>query len=118
MHDPAILCMTLCVFLCAVPSAAPLNLRLTDVLSPNSVALTWDPPHVQHQNGNITLYVVSVVSQKDGESFFETTELRNHQIMILEAFSTYEVSVAAQNSAGRGPFTPALQVNTPQDGGL
>ena len=73
------------------------------------------PPPDQDQNGIITGYIIEYFSSRETESIL--IEIDSTQYM-LEAvpYTNYTLRVAALNSAGQGPFSEYLLVETLQDG--
>ena len=97
-----------------VPSNTPQSFKV-QVSSARSATFSWDPPPRIDQNGNITLYVLNITEVETDESFQAYTENTNITIM-LKPFSAYICVIAAQNSAGTGPFSSTLQLTTLEEG--
>ena len=97
------------------PSAPPTSVSVSEVTS-SSITVQWGPVDCIHRNGDITGYSVqywevgSVSTQTmpvSGGSATETT------ISGLMSSTAYSVQVAAMNSAGTGPYTSPLMIETP-----
>ena len=99
----------------SVPSSSPRNFTVTETSS-DSVSLTWHPPEADQQNGVITGYVINVTVAMTGETsqlFSSTNELTAESLM---PFTTYNFVIAAQTSAGIGPFSTTISVQTDEAG--
>ena len=81
------------------------------ILSPYSLLVSWGPPPIEKQNGQIVFYTVSVMSGVSTD-FYEATE---HQIELedLHPYFEYDISVAATTVA-TGPFSSEISVNMPE----
>ena len=58
------------LFMClplAVPSGAPTNVSV-EVLSSNSIFITWQPPEPSQQNGVINGYTIRLTALQDGSN--------------------------------------------------
>ena len=83
--------------------------------SPYEAVLMWDPLPSDQQNGVVTGYVINVTVQETGQTFllFSNTTTLTVQ---TRPFRTFICVIAAQTSAGPGPFGPVFILSTPQDG--
>ena len=113
-----------------VPTAPPDNLKVTHSNS-RTANLTWNPPPVEHHNGDLTGYVIQVKKILNGEEIdvnithngnqsdciievdsnkgvhVNTTHMR---ISNLEPRTAYEFRVSAKTAGGIGP--PAIKEST------
>lgn len=97
------------------PSGTPLNFA-ANANSSRVVILSWEPPQLQQQNGDITGYIVAVIPIIGGERMnYETDE---HSLVVegLLPHTTYECIVAAMTSVGTGPFSRIVTVDTHEEG--
>ena len=94
------------------PSGAP-TISVADVSS-YSIQLQWTALLSQHQNGLITGYVLRYWSERDGNNSVHVD--RTWHTISVNPYTTYWLSVAAENSAGQGPFSESAIVETLQDG--
>ena len=79
--------------------------------------LTWDPPPPEHQNGNITQYIINATVLQSNERLQFFSESTSLVVDTLTPYRTYILFVAASTSVGTGPFTTTLvTIQTPQDG--
>ncbi|XP_025025150.1 protein sidekick-1 [Python bivittatus] len=92
----------------AAPAMPPQNIHIS-AMSASQLEITWDPPPVDSQNGNIQGYKVyywEEDSQNDTEKvkvlFLPDTSIR---LKNLTSYSKYLVSISAFNAAGDGPKT-------------
>ena len=90
-------------------------------ISSTSVTVSWGEPSLEEQNGVILAYFVSVV--KDYEQLNVTTNFTAayiSRILIspLRPFSKHNLSVAAMNINGTGPYSAPIPFTTAQAGYL
>ena len=103
------------LLLSIVPSAVPQNVTIELVLS-RSFTISWQPPADEDQNGLITHYTVLTTDlATDDTTVLNTTDTISI-VSDLIPFTTYEVTVAAHTSAGRGPFSVTQTVQTLEAG--
>ena len=81
-----------------------------------SISLSWSPPDVQSQNGIITGYLINVTAIGTGETFQVSSTTTNLVIQSLRPFTMYICVIAAETSAGTGPFSISLTVQTNESG--
>lgn len=95
-----------------VPSGPPTNVQLTQTTTPTpSANLTWGPPTLEHQNGIIIGYVVTVGNLDTGLISSSSTSLEQFVLSSLTPDSQYRVKVAAQTSAGSGPYSEVITLH-------
>ena len=92
--------------------------------------LSWDPPLVEQQNGQLIRYHVIIqesqllyvqnrtvaVSRNSRNMTFDISESRVQLIDNLHPNHAYTIRIAAATRAGIGPFSTAITVTTPEDG--
>ena len=93
----------------------PVNLTVEATTS-ESITLSWSPPELQSQNGNITGYLINVTEIGTRETFQVSSATTNLVIQSLRPFTTYVCVIAAETSAGTGPFSISLTVQTNEAG--
>ena len=105
----------------SVPNAAPMNLMVSAV-NGYTLSATWDPPSLQHRNGEIVHYVVNITVTARGDAQVTDGELQtlhtpapNLTIESLHPYYTYFYSVAAESSVGVGP-TAGTTITMPEEG--
>ncbi|NXR83966.1 SDK2 protein, partial [Pycnonotus jocosus] len=101
----------------AVPTGAPLNVAV-QATSATQLDVTWEPPPVQSQNGDIQGYKIHFwEEQRQNESarvktlFLPETGVK---LKNLTGYTSYWVSVAAFNAAGDGPRSAPVKARTQQ----
>ena len=113
------------------PTEVPSNVQLS-AESPYSIRVSWDPPSVEQQNGQLIRYHIFIkeyqlvtvnnrtieVPGVDRDITFDILQSRIQLIDNLSPNHKYTVRVAAATSAGIGPFSTAITVITPKDGKL
>ena len=97
------------------PEGSPGNFA-ANVSSPYSAVLSWDPLPSDQQNGIVTGYVINVTVVETSQTFLLFSATTSLTVNTLSPFRTYICIIAAQTSAGTGPFGPVFTVVTPQDG--
>ena len=81
-----------------------------------AIVLSWQPPPIEDQNGAITGYVLNITLLETGESQEVLTGSTNYTLDPVMPNTLYTAAVAAQTSAGRGPFSAVVSVRTLEDG--
>ncbi|XP_028913332.1 protein sidekick-1 isoform X2 [Ornithorhynchus anatinus] len=90
----------------AAPAMAPLNVQV-NTLTASQLEITWDPPPLESQNGNIQGYKIyyqeednSNTTEKIKVLFLPETTIK---LKNLTSHTKYLVSISAFNAAGDGP---------------
>lgn len=94
----------------AAPSGSP-NAVEAIPQGPNSIQLSWGPPDFIRQNGPITGYVV-MYSGGVISNMIAPVNTTAFILDGLQSYTTYNISVAAVNSQGRGPFSASVEQAT------
>ena len=87
-----------------------------EVLSSDSLLVSWNPPLLQDQNGIITHYTVTITNLNNGNTLEHTVFNNSLEVYSLDPHTEYEVYVLAATTAGSGPPTVPLSVHTHEDG--
>lgn len=113
-----------------VPSEAPLNVQAT-AESPNSISLSWDPPSLNQQNGQLVHYRIIIMETQilhlnDGRvvtttglysnGTYDTLESREKVLGMLHPSYNYTIKIAAATRAGLGVYSMSITVKTQEDG--
>ena len=103
-----------------VPSGFPQNVQASTISS-TEIAVTWDPVLEIQRNGMIARYEVQFNQSALSEiSQMNSTETVAPNMMLLlenlEEFVEYSVAVRAYTGIGAGPFSPAVNNQTFEDG--
>ena len=100
----------------AVPSGYP-QMFMESVDSSHSVTFRWSAPLVEEQNGVIISYTMNITEARSGQitQRIVPSSQTSATINSLFPFTTYFCSITASTSVNRGPFSPTLTVNTPED---
>ena len=99
-------------FLHAVSSVPPTNLSCVSV-NPSTIHCTWKPPPVNSRNGKITGYTIRHKTTNQRHSHDEVGgSVQSRTIGGLQAYTTYDVDVAAKTRLGQGLFTDPVKVTT------
>ena len=102
-------------FHCPAPSAPPRDVDVM-VIDSYSIYLEWNPPSDQSQNGVIDAYVVNITAAETGERAQWVEESTNLTLNSLTPHTTYLIEVAAQTSAGLGPYSAPVTAMTTENG--
>ena len=124
-----------CAYHPTAPSGPPTDVVAT-ALSATTVSVSWQPPALLDQNGVVTAYQVVLVDTSNEsrkmssvggntltllfqgmqviQKICSTTDMCLHVIFSvgLNEYTTYSVSVAANNSLGIGPYSQPVEVTT------
>ena len=104
--------------ICVGPSAPPQNIN-TVVISSTAISVSWYPPPILYQNGNIIGYQLMITNQnRTNSSAFvaNVTNVTSYTATMLEEFEVYSFEVAAETTVGLGPFSDAVIVKIFEDG--
>ena len=102
-------------FLFIVPTGPPQRVEVQPE-NITTLALSWQPPSPENQNGIIVHYTVNITEMETGRvlslTAMNTTMLRVH---LLHPFYTYTCIVAAV-TIGLGPYSTPVVIQMPEDG--
>ena len=87
------------------PSSPPSSVSVSEVTS-SSITVQWGPVDCIHRNGDITGYSVQYGSENVSISGDSSGGM--YVISGLMPSTTYSIQVAAETSAGTGPFSTVL----------
>ena len=98
----------------AVPSAPPIPINISHVTA-STITVQWGRVNCSHHNGHLTGYSVKYGVQ--GNHNTQTMNVSGDSVTMatisnLMVSSTYEIEVAAVNSAGTGMFSPIVMATT------
>ena len=83
--------------------------------NPTTLALSWQPPSLENQNGIIIHYRVNITEMETGRLLLFTAENSYLRVSPLHPFYTYTCTLAAV-TVGLGPYSAPIVVQTPEDG--
>jgi hypothetical protein len=95
----------------AVPAAEPMNLTAVNIEA-FYVSIQWEGLNFLDRNGPDFSYNVSYNVQGSSDGGSVAVNQNSTVIMGLKGFTTYEITVAGQNSVGLGPLSDPLTVTT------
>ena len=84
--------------------------------SSSSLALAWNPPSTDQQNGLVIPYFISIMDHETQETFNHTTFDKTFTFDDLLPFRRYSCIVATETRYGLGPYTVSLKTTSPKDG--
>ena len=100
----------------SAPSATPSAVHvIPGSVSSMGFLVAWDEPQLEHQNGIIDHYVISVIETETDNATLYTSVSLTFTLQNLHPFYNYELSIAAF-TVGMGPFSQAINVTTDQEG--
>ena len=83
--------------------------------NPTTLALSWQRPALDSQNGIIIHYSVNITEMETGRLLSYTAVNTSFRVSPLHPFYTYTCIVAAV-TVGLGPYSAPVVVQTPEDG--
>ena len=104
-------------FYFSAPSVPPNRVSAVSSNS-TSIHLSWNPPPVEQQNGEIDFYIVVCIELNTGATLSRhRTEMTDTTITGLHPYYTYRCNVSAI-TVGEGPFSDSVEVTTLEDSKL
>jgi hypothetical protein len=99
----------------AAPDGSPQNVMI-QIQSSTSVIIKWEPPELTAQNGVITKYnlIVTFVSNRTTQMYSVPANVLSIRVEGVQKYSTVSVQIAAETSAGVGPFSKTESALTEQ----
>ena len=100
------------------PSAPPQNIN-TMVINSTAILVSWYPPPILDQNGDIIGYQLTITNQNRTNSsaiVVNVTNVTSYTATMLEEFEVYRFEIAAETAIGLGPFSVAVNNQTFEDG--
>ena len=105
------------------PDSAPHGLTANST-SPTTVALSWQAPHMDEQNGRLLSYTLEYsISGFPGTAQeinvpVDSSEggIQQSAVEGLQPYTTYQFRVRAVNEVGAGPFSNPVVIITLEDG--
>ena len=102
------------IFFSKVPTAPPQAVEVRPE-NPTTLALSWQPPSLENQNGIIIHYRVNITEIETGRLLSFSAVNTSVRVSPLHPFYTYTCIVAAV-TVGLGPYSAPFVVRTPEDG--
>ena len=93
---------------------SPQNIQATAVDS-SAVQLSWDPPPLESQNGDIQHYLINATAAESGETVQLVSTVNSVRISNLHPYYTYSIVISAV-TIGPGPYSSPVTVATFEDG--
>ena len=94
-----------CLLFFTAPTGLPTSITTTSTR--NNITVMWEEVECIHHNGDITGYSLRVMGEND-----INVTLRETTISGLSPSTIYNVSVAAVNNIGTGPYSDVIMVET------
>ncbi len=107
----------------SAPDGAPREVT-ANVTGPTTVALSWQAPHMDEQNGRLLSYTLeySISGSPDAAQEISVPVdssgggSQERVVEGLQPYTTYQFRVRAVNEVGEGPFSNPVVIITPEDG--
>jgi hypothetical protein len=104
------------LFITTVPSAAPAN-TVSQVIDSRTLLLSWEDLPLEHHNGVLQGYNVTIIEQETGREFYYSSGISMLTVTSLHPAYSYEWRVAGFTRIGEGPASfPPNRVQTSEDG--
>ncbi|UYV67462.1 CHL1 [Cordylochernes scorpioides] len=99
-----------------LPSEAPSNFRLLEIVDPNSARFSWDPVPPESLNGHFKGYKILtwIEERQDARQMLVSPNVTTALVTILKPNSNNKVVVLAFNEGYNGPDSDMLDVRTPR----
>ena len=100
------------------PSAPPQNVT-TMVIGLTSISVSWNPPPIPDQNGDIIGYQLVITNVNRSSSLVNVvnvTNMTSYVAINLQEFEVYSFEIAAMTVIGLGPFSDVVTNQTFEDG--
>lgn len=97
------------------PSGSPTGVTGLST-SPYSITISWTAPAPGLLNGAVTGYIINVTHADTLVTVQYNSGSTNVVISNLEPYTTYICVVAAETSAGNGPFSHLILIQTQETG--
>ena len=105
-------------YICLGPSAPPQNVT-TLVINSTAISVSWSPPPLLDQNGDIIGYQLMITNQNRTNSsatVVNVTSVTSYVAIMLQEFEVYDIEIAARTAIGLGPYSDAVSDQTFEDG--
>ena len=104
---------------CVGPSAPPQSIT-TMVINSTAISVSWYPPPILDQNGDIISYQLIITTNQNRDIspavVVSVTNVTSYIATMLQKFSVYSFEIAAETTVGLGPFSDAVSNQTFEDG--
>ena len=99
---------------CLAPSAAPTSVSVLPNVTSSSITVQWEMVPCINRNGDIAGYLVQYEQVGSGSPHTLTVSEGGILTTIQSVMSStnYSIQVAAENSAGTGPYSDRIVVET------
>ena len=111
--------MYVCIYVHFVdPIAPPQNVTVV-VINSTSISVSWNPPPLRDQNGDIIGYQLMIINHNRSNSSISVVNVSNVTTYVainLQEFEVYSFEIAAITTIGLGTFSVAITDQTFEDG--
>ena len=102
-------------FFASAPSGPPTDVTAS-ASSSTSITVNWSGVKENEQNGNITHYEIELSALNETKSVLVSFTERSVEVLDLEEFTVYSVSVRAFTVVGPSPYSTPITATTLEDG--
>ena len=89
------------------------------VINSTAISVSWYPPPLLDQNGDIIGYQLMITNQNRTNSSavaVNVTNMTSYVAIMLQEFEVYSIEIAAETAIGLGPFSDPVMNQTFEDG--
>ena len=104
----------MCYVLLTAPGAAP-ETFITQSMAINTVTLSWTPPPMDRQYGEIIEYFITYRITSNGAISERTVNGLGANLTGLDSATDYTITITAVNNIGRSPFMETRSQTTIDD---
>ena len=97
------------------PSAPPQSIT-TMVINSTAISVSWYPPPILDQNGNIIGYQLKITNHNSPVVVVNVTNVTSYIATMLQKFEIHGFEIAAETAVGLGPFSDTVSNRTFEDG--
>ena len=101
----------------ADPHAPPQNVQVV-VTGSRTATVTWLPPPLEQQNGQIVYYILIITDSQLGSNSEINSTTTSFMATGLKEYNNYSCIVAAATTVGLGPYSLPVRFTTQQGGKL
>ena len=111
--------LNICTYIHFVGPSAPPQDVTTLVINSTSILVSWNPPPLPDQNGDIVGYQLMIINQNMNNSsgyVVNVSSITSYVAINLQEFEIYGFEIAAMTVIGLGPFSAVITNQTFEDG--
>ena len=89
------------------------------VINSTAISVSWYPPPLLDQNGDIIGYQLMITNQNRTNSsavIINVTNITSYVAIMLQEFEVYSIEISVETAIGLGPFSDPVSDQTFEDG--